>query len=366
MRILDRYIFKSTLSLFLGCLFIFFFLYVVIDVFAHLDEILKQKTGLQVLAQYYLSYLPLIFVQVAPIAGLLATLYTFTRLNRFNEIIAMRAAGLSVFQISKTPIILGIILSLFVFWVNDKFVPQSITMTEKIKSQMEDQKPNKPHKSEESINNLSIYGLKNRLFFVNNFNFATNTMEGITILEHDTNQNITRKIVASKGTYDNGLWTFYQSITYDFDANGQIIHEPQYLEEEIMGIPESPKDFLNQRQRPEFMNIAELDNYILKLSNSGATTVIRNLKVDLFHRFTSCLTSIIIILLGIPFSLMIKKRSAGLSSVGVAIMVGFSYYVLNAVSLALGKAGIIAPLLAASLSHIIVLSASLYLISGLP
>jgi lipopolysaccharide export system permease protein len=366
MRILDRYIFKSTLSLFLGCLFIFFLLYVVVDIFAHLDEILRQKTGLQVLAQYYLSYLPLIFVQVAPIAGLLATLYTFARLNRFNEIIAMRAAGLSVLQISKTPIILGIILSLCVFWVNDKFVPRSITMNEKIKSQMEGQNSKKPQKSAESLSNLSMYGSKNRLFFVNSFNFSTNTMKGITILEQDTNQNITRKIVANKGVYNNGLWTFYQSITYDFDANGQIMHEPQYLQEEIMGIPESPKDFLSQRQRPEFMNIAELDNYILKLSNSGATTVIRNLKVDLYQRFTFCLTSIIIMLLGIPFALMIKKRSAGLSSIGLAITVGFCYYVLNAISIALGKAGIITPLLAVSLSHILILTLSVYLISSLP
>lgn len=366
MRILDRYIFKSALFLFFGCLCMFSFLYVVIDVFSHLDEILRQKASLQVLAQYYLWYLPLIFVQVAPIAALLATLYTFAKLNRFNEIIAMRAAGLSVFQISKTLIIFGVILSLFVFWVNEKFVPRSVTATEKIKSQMEQRDSKKPQKSAEFIDNLSIYGSKNRLFFVNKFNIATNTMEGITILEHDANQNITRKIVAHKGVYIDGLWTFYQSITYDFDANGQIVHEPLYLEEEIMSIPESPKDFISQRQRPEYMNIAELQNYILKLSNSGATTVIRNLNVDLYQRFTTCLTSIIIILLGIPFSLMIKKRSAGLSSIGLAIVVGFAYYVLNAVSIALGKAGMVTPLLSASLSHIVVLTLSIYLISGLP
>ncbi len=378
MRILDRYILKSTLGIFFGCLFLFFFLYIVIDVFSHLDDILKQQTNFQVLAQYYLSYLPIIFVQVAPIACLLSTLYTFAKLNRNNEIIAMRSSGLSVYQITKTVIIFGAIVSLFVFWVNDRFVPRSLSLTESIKSRMESNRQKKQDKKQEAITNLSMYGLKNRLFFVNKFIPATNTMEGITILEHDEHQNLIKKIVANKGVYKDGLWIFYQSITYNFDQNGQILQEPQYLEEEITDISEKPNDFLTQRQRPDFMTIAQLQDYMWKLSRSGAATaiinisrsgaatVIRNMKVDLYQRFTSPLTSLIIILLGIPFALMIKKRATGLSSLGLSIMVGFFYYVLNAISIALGKAGILMPIVAASLSHIIGLTVSLYLIGNLP
>jgi len=93
MRILDRYILKSVLSIFLGCLLIFFFLYIIIDVFSHLDEILKQKVNIDVLFRYYISYLPIIFVQVSAIASLLSTLYTFGTLNRNNEIVAMRSSA---------------------------------------------------------------------------------------------------------------------------------------------------------------------------------------------------------------------------------------------------------------------------------
>jgi lipopolysaccharide export system permease protein len=366
MRILDRYILKSVLALFFQCLLTFLFLYIIVDVFSHLDEILKQRVSFNILNQYYLAYLPLIFVQVAPIACLLSTLYTFGKLNRNNEIIAMRASGLSIFQITKTVIVFGIIISVFVFWVNDKFVPSSMYLTEKIKAQMESGTKRAKEKERETITNLSMYGLKNRLFFVNKFSLATNTMEGIIILEHDEKQNITKKIVANKGIYSGGLWRFYQNITYNFDENVQIKEEPQYLEEEIMDISETPHDFLNQMVHPDYMTIAQLDNYIWRLSKSGATTVIRNLKVDLYRRFTFPLTSIIIILLGIPFSVLMKKRATGLSSVGLSIMLGFFYYVLNAVSIALGKAGLLMPTLAVSLSHIIALITATYFIRSLP
>ncbi|MBP7216403.1 MAG: LptF/LptG family permease [Candidatus Omnitrophica bacterium] len=365
MRILDRYILKSTLGLFFGCLFLFIFLYVIIDLFGILKDILEHKTPLRLVIEYYLLFLPVIFVQVSPIACLISTLYTFGKLNRTNEIIAMRASGLSIFQISKTVIIFGAIVSMLIFWVNDTFVPHSLAVVSKIKKQVET--GHKPQNQNQApINNLAMYGVGNRLFFINKFVPANNTMEGIIILEQDEKQNITRKILANTGEFKNNMWRFYQSITYNFSANGQIKGEPQFLESEIMTFPETPQDFLTQRQRPEFMNIAELDNYLWKLSKSGATTAIRSFKVDLYQRFAFPFTTLIITLLAIPFSLMIKKRAAVLSSVGVALLVGFLYYVFNEVGIALGKAGVLAPLLSAFASHLIAFITALLLITALP
>lgn len=366
MRILDRYILKSVISIFISCIFVFLFLYIIIDLLTNLDEILKHQATFALMARYYLSYLPIMFVQVSPFACLLSTVYTFGRLNHNNEIIAMRSSGLSIFDIAKNALIFGLLISLAVFWVGDRFVPSSSVENQKIRAQINEGMVKNKLKKTETITNLSMYGLRNRLFFINKFSPETKTMEGITILEHDQNQNLTKKIIASKGIYQDGLWKFFQSITYNFDQNGQIIDEPLYLEEEIMSIPETPQEMVSLRQKPDQMDIRQMQNYIWRLSKSGATGIIRNLKVDLYQRFTSPFTSIIIIFLGIPFSLMMHKRATGMSSIGVSIVVGFCYYVLDAVCIAIGKSGLLMPSLAASLSHIIVLSSSLYLIAKLP
>jgi lipopolysaccharide export system permease protein len=365
MRILDRYILKSVLTIFLACIFSFIFMYVVIDILSNLEDILKQQASLQLMIQYYILNLPMIFIRVTPFACLLATLYTLGKFNHNNEIIAMRAAGLSVPQITKTVIILGVLISLLVFWVNDRFLPRSLVGIQRVREKIAQGRKKHDEKKQEVINNLTIYGLRNRLFFVNKFTPETNTLDGITILEQDEKQNIVKKIVANKGVYKDGSWRFYQSITYNFDKNGQIKGEPEFFEEEIMAIAETPQDFLSQRQRPELMNIVQLDDYIWRLSKSGATTVLRNLKIDLYQRFFSPFTSLMIILLAIPFSLKLRKRATGLSSIGLSIMVGFLYYIVDAISIALGKGGMLIPILSASLSHIIALSYSLYLISRL-
>jgi len=329
---------------------------------------LKMQVSAQTIIRYYIMYLPVIFVQVAPFCCLLATLYTFARLNRDNEIIAMRASGLNILGIAKTIVVFGFIISMVVFWVSDRFLPQALVLNQKLKYQM-DSKPKKgqeKEKEKETISNLSMYGLRNRLFFVNKFSPSTSTMEGIIVLEQDGHQNITRKIVSNKGVYSEDCWIFYQTITYDFDINGQVKNEPRYSDEEIMEISETPEEFLTQRQSPETMTIAQLNDYIWKLSKSGAINVVRRLKVDLYQRYTAPLLSLIIILLGIPFSLKMRKRATGISSLGISIMLAFLYYVFNAVSIALGKGEVLPPFLAASLSHLVALSFSLYMIFALP
>lgn len=365
MRILDRYIAKSVIGIYLSCLGVFFLLYIVIDLFANLNSILKQQVPIEIVINYFIAFLPIIFVQVSPITALLATIYSFARLNQNNEIIAMRAAGLSVWQITKVAIIFGMLIALVVFWINDRFVPTCLSATEKLRAQIERGAGKQEEKDKDIITNLSMYGMKNRLFFVNKFSLPAKTMEQVIILQHDERQNITKKIVAAKGVYEDGVWRFYQSITYNFDENGQVVEDPHYMAEEIMDISESPQEFLSQRQRAEFMTIAQLDDYIFKLSRSGANTVIRNLKIDLYQKFTVPLTNIIIILLGIPFAMKIKKRAAGLASLGIAMMMGFLYFVLSSIGLALGKGGYLPAMLSVSLSHIIMLVTSIYLIRSL-
>ncbi|MFH1457991.1 MAG: LptF/LptG family permease [Candidatus Omnitrophota bacterium] len=366
MRLLDRYILRPVVITFFSCIFVFLFLYVIIDLLSNLEDILKQHVQLSLLIHYYLSYLPIMLVQVAPFACLLSTLYTFGKLNQDNEIIAMRASGLSVLQITKNVILFGLLVSLCIFWISDSIVPQALTLNQKIKIAMEQGRNKAKEVRPEVMTNLTMYGIQNRLFHINKFYAPANIMEGITILEHDEKQNITKKVVANRGVYQNDHWVYYQCITYIFDPNGQIEQEPQFQEKQVMYIPETPRDFTNQRDQLDFMTINQLEDYIWRLSKSGAAAAMRNLKVEYYRRFTAPFTSVIIIFLGIPFALIIRKRAAGLSSMGISILVGFFYYILDAVSLALGKGGVLPPFLSASLSHAIAFIAGLYLISVLP
>jgi LPS export ABC transporter permease LptG len=345
MRVLDRYILKPVILTFLGCLFVFIFLYIISDILGRLDEILKNRINSTYILRYYLTFFPIIFTQTSPVAILLATIYVFGKLGRDNELIALRASGQNLWQICLPVIILGAILSISIFYVNEKFVPSAHAQAEKIKNKIEGGKG--ASLKEETIHNLTFYGLGNRLFFVNSFDVAHNAMKGITILEHDQAQNMTAKITASEGKFNNGLWTFYECTKLSFDRYGQIAADTAYSQEQIMDITETPQDFLQQRKRPELMTIGQLEDYIWRLEKSNAMTAARNLLVDLHQRYASSISSLVLILIGIPFSFTIRKHANIFSSFGICILISFLYYVFTAVWLALGKAGVVFPFLCA-------------------
>lgn len=345
MRILDRYILKPIIITFLGCLFIFIFIYIISDILGRLDEILKNRISFVLVYQYYLTYLPTIFTQVSPIAILLSTIYTFGKLNRNNELVAMRSSGLSLWQIAAPVLIVGLILSIFVFFVNERLIPQAQIRCDEMKEKLEGNK--NENSRNEKIDNLTFFGLRNRLFFISSFDSKNNTMEGITILEHDEKQNLTAKITAKRAVYKDNLWVFYDFSRFNFDNLGQVQPDSAYSQEQMMDITETPYDFLQQRKRPELMDTTQLQDYIWRLRKSGATPVVRNVLVDLYQRYAASFSSLILILIGIPFSFMIRRRVNIFSSFGICIAISFLYYVFTAISLALGKTGIIFPFLSA-------------------
>ena len=94
------------------------------------------------------------------------------------------------------------------------------------------------------------------------------------------------------------------------------------------------------------MGYAELRKYVDKIQSEGydATRYI----VDLHGKIAFTLVSIILVIIGISFSLMKTERSGGImQSIGVGIFIGFSYWLVHAFAMSLGHSGTISPFLSA-------------------
>ena len=364
MRILDNYILRSTISIFVATISIFCFLYILVDAASNLDELINQKVSLQVLFRYYASFFPIILTQTSPIACLIATLFTYSRMNNNNEIIALRASGFNFWKITKPAICFGLLISMFIFWLNERFVPTATNSSEQIRDDNIIIKAD-TKKKQAMIKNLTFYGLKNRLFFIDSFDPNTSDLEGITIIGQDNNQNITEKINALNGKWSAGItWKFFQCQITTFDPeNLSSPKDVKYYPEKLMDIKETPRDFLRQRLNVSAMNIRQLQEYILKFSTSGAAKALRNLQVDLYQKIAFPFSNMAVILVGMPLALLTGRRKAfTFTSLGIAIAIGFFFYVINAVGLALGKGGVLHPILSAWLAPMSFFIIAMYLI----
>jgi len=350
MRILDRYIAKSIITIFTFTILMFCFLYILIDMTSQLDEFIDRKVPISILIEYYIAYFPIILSQpISSVACLIAVLFTFSNLSTNNEVVAMRSSGLNFWQITKPAIMFGLVISMLVFWVNERLVPQATEITNQIRNENMILLVDRIRKKKEKIKNLTFYGLKNRLYFIDTFDPDTNELRGITIIEHDQQQNMKQKIVAYKGVWTGIAWKFYQcQVTIYSDSSIRVPLKVKIYKDKLMDIKETPDDFLKQRLNVTSMNIRQLQSYIDRFSKSGAVKALNNLRVDLHQKIAYPFGNFVIVLVGLPFALMIRNRKGGaFVSVGLALVLGFLYYIINAVSLAFGKSGLFPPILSA-------------------
>lgn len=347
MKIIDRYMAKGFMAPFIWCMGLFIVMAIVIDIFSFIDDIIKFKIPMASLAAFYFYYTPTIFLQVAPMAALLSTVYLLSNLNKNSEITAMKSSGISLWRILAPLLVLGFIISSVVFLVNDKVNPLfSKTANYIRREELESRKTVKP----KTLHNIAIYGVGNRIIFARNYDTETKTLGDIIVHKHDLSENLTSKITAQTGQWTENGWKFNKVILYTIDNSGRILRPPEFFDEKYVDIKERPSDFAANEWKADYMSFNELKTYIDNFQNAGSR-IIRGLLVDLNYKVAFPFISFIIVLIGAPFA-VVNTRGGVLIGIGMSIVIGLLYYASIAIFLAFGRAGILPPVAAAWLGNV--------------
>lgn len=355
MRILHRYLLNHFLGPFLFCLLTFILLYIAIDLFNNLNEMVKSSIELIALIPYYLNLVPFIFVQTAPIAVLVAIMYSLGIFNKNNEILAMRSSGISLLHILMPFIMTGVLISVTVFIVNDRVVPVSTMNSAKIKDEkIEAAKMMKKFKgkTEIELENIAFHGKKNRIIYTRRYFVYEQKINDLIIFNQDKEQNVISKITSREVVWQDNRWHGKDVVFFNLDKRGRIIGEPELYEDAYVDIQETPFDFRQRQNQTEFMSCAELQKYIGYLSFVGGRTV-RNLQVDLNQKLAFPFANLIVILVASPFAFRTSRKSGVIIGICMSIAMVAAYYVIMSMSLAFGKAGFLPPILSAWIPNLI-------------
>ena len=360
MKIIDRYLVKGFLFSFIWCLFVFVIMAVIIDIFSFIDDIVKYKIAFESIVAFYVYYTPTIFVQVTPMAALLSTIYMLSDLNKNNEITAMKSSGIGLWRILTPLLVIGFLISVMTFIVNDRVIPLTSKVSQMIRrEELEKHKAN--DKQSRIIENVAIYGSGNRIVFARNYDTVNKKLGDIIIHEHDVSENLISKITAQSGIWTGDSWKFFKVIIYRVDNAGKIMGPPVFYAEKIIPLKERPRDFASKEWKSDFMSYNELHKYIENFRGSGMK-IMKGLLVDLHYKIAFPFISLIIIMAAAPFALL-TMRGGVMIGIGMSIVIGLLYYAVIAISLAFGKAGIFPPFLAAWLGNIVFAAFGIYLLN---
>ena len=121
---------------------------------------------------------------------------------------------------------------------------------------------------------------------------------------------------------------------------------------------ETPDDFETEVRTPDQMTYAELRRYIDTIRRSGYSA--EQLTVKLYTKTSWPVLSLVMSLIALPFAFKIGKRGA-LYGVGIALVLGITYWMVFAIFTKFGEVGNLPPLLSAWSANILFSIAAVYM-----
>ncbi|MBX3415437.1 MAG: LptF/LptG family permease [Pirellulales bacterium] len=127
MKIIDRYLLRQFLQVFLICFCSLTGLYIVFDAFSNLDEFMHYAEGngslLGLMGQFYAYRSIFFFDRTSGVLGLTAAMFTVTWIQRHNELTALAAAGIANRRVVMPVIVAAILISLSAACVRELVIP---------------------------------------------------------------------------------------------------------------------------------------------------------------------------------------------------------------------------------------------------
>ncbi len=265
----------------------------------------------------------------------------------------MKANGISLYRLSLPILLIAAAVCLLVFFLNEWVTPYTNERAEHIRL-IEVQK----QKSLGSFKQDQIwYRGQKGIYNFRLFDVQSSTLRGITIYYLDHEMNLLMRLDAERGEWKEGHWLFHNILITRFPS-GEFPTMTK-VASQVVDIPETPDDFKVVQKDVETMGYGELKRYIRKLQAEGydATRYI----VDLHGKIAFSLVSLILAVIGISFSLH-SERSGGIAQgIGAGLIIGFSYWLVFAFGMSLGRSGTLPPLIAAWFGNILFGCASVWL-----
>jgi lipopolysaccharide export system permease protein len=125
MKRLHLYIVKRFIGSLIITLLISLFVLLMQFLWVYLDELVGKGLELNIIVEFLIYTLAMLMPMALPLSMLLASIMTFGDMGENNELLAMKAAGISLFRIMKPVIVLSILLSIGAFYFSNRVIPVS-------------------------------------------------------------------------------------------------------------------------------------------------------------------------------------------------------------------------------------------------
>ena len=308
-----------------------------LDLLGESGKILRvEGNGEAELWRYVSLRVPLLIQRFLPFSVLLGTLIVFTGLSQHSEVVAMKASGLSAHQILAPLILASLGIAALAFGFNETVAVKSARTVNAWSDN--DYEPIKQRSDLLSNVWLMVDGDFVRARLVAGRGPSL-TLNNVRIFERQ-GQTLQRVVDIERAVQDKRRWRFENVRTYDAGMN---MVRAQAVAFGLDGV--TPDRFTLAKVKPDEHAFTDLRRSIAELEAAGRAT--DEARSGLWHKLSGPLSVVLMPLLAALAAFGLARSGQVLLRAAAGMALGFAYFVVDNLSLALGNVGAYPAFLAA-------------------
>jgi len=320
LKILDRYLLRHFFSALVTVIIAIGLTIVVINMVEELRAFIDHNVSLSQILEYYLYFAGWVLKSFLPMFVLLAVMFSVSMLARKQELLAMKASGRSLYRLTLPFILVTTLIAGGHFYYNEYIYPDANKKKLEIKKYTIEKRS---RTTQTQVRNIRRQINKDCIYTI--FQFDVERQSGSDFRLYKTGEDKYEEVIfASKVIYQQYLWMAIDGVKRTFTSGSQS----DFLEFDSLIIPaisDKPKDLAKRLGEPGDMGIDELRYYISLMKRTGGPYT-REL-VDLEVKYAFPISSIIVVLISIPFASHYRKGGVAVSF-AVGTLLALTYFVL--------------------------------------
>lgn len=340
--LVDIYLLRQFLYYFVVLLAGFVVIFDAFTLFDLLADIARNHIAALTVLNYFRYLVPSMVYQLAPLATLVATLVTLAILAKNNEVIALKASGISMYRLVLPLILAGCLVSGSMFVLDETYLPYANQRQDALRNRIK----GRPAQTYFEPAQQWISGENSKIYNYEFFDPDQQLFGGLNVFELDpTTFQVRRRVFATRASWEptEKIWVLTAGWVRDFGADGRVAEYKPFTATSLPELTEPPGYFRREVRQYSQMNWRQLSNYIASLRQAGFDTA--RLSVQWQKKFAFPLIAAIIISLAAPFAFLVGTRGA-VGGLAVAVGIGVIYWATAALMEAMGSVGQLPPILA--------------------
>lgn len=339
MTLISKHILREFLGLVLGVLLGIIVVYLCVEFLQKADKLIKFHATIGQVGRFFLYSIPGMITMSLPMATLIAALLSLGTLSRHNEIIAMRAGGVSLARIVAPLLAGGLLVAAFGFVNNEFIMPEYSSRASYIRNVEIEKKQQRVMFQQHK---LWLRGPDNSIANIGLVSPTRTEMAGMNIYLLNRDFTLRGRIIADRLVWEDNAWRLKNSRTFTYEND--VVTERR-SDGEVFNIVDNPNDLGMIVKKAQEMSFTEMWDYVKRLKTSGYNAV--QYEVELHNKIAFPVSSLLMVLISVPFAIRTVRSGGAGKGFAVAIAIAFFYWLLMSVGSSLGRSGVIPPFLAA-------------------